>query len=150
MKNNIFVYGSLMNEEVLKTLLNRVPPLTNGRLEGYSRFSLRHVHYPAIKENSGGLTMGKLMKINDQELKIFDEFEGQEYTRELVEIKIENESTQNAYVYIASNIITQQIIEERGWDYQSWTETHLKNYLIDTKLWLKDNFGDLDYVKERN
>jgi gamma-glutamylcyclotransferase (GGCT)/AIG2-like uncharacterized protein YtfP len=44
----IFVYGTLMADEVLKLLLKRVPPSKPATLAGHRRYAIRGQVFPAI------------------------------------------------------------------------------------------------------
>ncbi|GAU28167.1 hypothetical protein TSUD_313260 [Trifolium subterraneum] len=46
--HNVFVYGSLLADEVVRALLNRVPPSSPATLSDYHRFKIKGRVYPAI------------------------------------------------------------------------------------------------------
>ncbi|KAK8465531.1 hypothetical protein PHAVU_009G103500 [Phaseolus vulgaris] len=46
--HNVFVYGSLLADEVVHTLLKRLPPTTPATLHDYHRFKIKGRVYPAI------------------------------------------------------------------------------------------------------
>ncbi|XP_065025432.1 AIG2-like protein D isoform X2 [Musa acuminata AAA Group] len=46
--HNVFVYGTLMADEVVRTILKRVPPASPAVLNDYHRFSIKGRVYPAI------------------------------------------------------------------------------------------------------
>ncbi|KAG2699821.1 hypothetical protein I3843_07G205500 [Carya illinoinensis] len=46
--HNVFVYGSLLADDVVKVLLKRVPPSSSAILHGFHRFSIKGRVYPAI------------------------------------------------------------------------------------------------------
>ncbi|KAK4389064.1 AIG2-like protein D [Sesamum angolense] len=46
--STVFVYGSLLADDVVRVLLNRVPPSSSAILHDYHRFSIKGRVYPAI------------------------------------------------------------------------------------------------------
>ncbi|KAB1204463.1 Protein AIG2 [Morella rubra] len=46
--HNVFVYGSLLTDDIVKALLKRVPPSSCAILNGFHRFSVKERVYPAI------------------------------------------------------------------------------------------------------
>uniref|UniRef100_A0A7N0TWB0 Putative gamma-glutamylcyclotransferase n=1 Tax=Kalanchoe fedtschenkoi TaxID=63787 RepID=A0A7N0TWB0_KALFE len=45
---NVFVYGSLLADEIVRALLNRVPQSSPAILHNYHRYSIKGRVYPAI------------------------------------------------------------------------------------------------------
>jgi gamma-glutamylcyclotransferase (GGCT)/AIG2-like uncharacterized protein YtfP len=58
--HSVFVYGTLMAEEVVRVLLGRAPPSSPALLPGHRRFSLRGRVYPAILPARGHAVNGKV------------------------------------------------------------------------------------------
>jgi hypothetical protein len=48
MGGNAFVYGTLMAPEVLKALINRVPPMKPAVIKGFRRYRVKGQVFPAI------------------------------------------------------------------------------------------------------
>ncbi|KAL7165813.1 hypothetical protein ACSBR2_036643 [Camellia fascicularis] len=46
--HQVFVYGSLLSDEVVRVLLKRVPQSSSAILDGFHRFSIKERIYPAI------------------------------------------------------------------------------------------------------
>uniref|UniRef100_A0A0E0E609 Putative gamma-glutamylcyclotransferase n=1 Tax=Oryza meridionalis TaxID=40149 RepID=A0A0E0E609_9ORYZ len=46
--HSVFVYGSLMQDEVVRTIIKRVPPSSPALLPNYHRFNIKGRIYPAI------------------------------------------------------------------------------------------------------
>eukprot|EP00250_Pteridium_aquilinum_P013395 c21315_g1_i1 orf=273-635(-) len=84
--HNVFVYGTLLANEVVSALLQRIPPSSAAFLPDFHRYSIKGRVYPAILPANGDKVLGKvLFGLNDQELKLFDDFEDVEYRRQIVE-----------------------------------------------------------------
>lgn len=84
----LFVYGSLMNDEVTDSLLGHRFDKQHVKLHGYARVGLQGADYPAIfpcqdKEVSGML----LLNLSAEEVAILDAFEGDQYTRQRVQVE---------------------------------------------------------------
>jgi gamma-glutamylcyclotransferase (GGCT)/AIG2-like uncharacterized protein YtfP len=46
--SNAFVYGTLMADEVLTSLLQRVPRMKPATIKGFARYKVKNAVYPAI------------------------------------------------------------------------------------------------------
>ncbi|XP_017629662.1 AIG2-like protein D isoform X2 [Gossypium arboreum] len=87
--HNVFVYGSLLSDDVVRVLLNRVPPSSAALLNHFRRFSIKGRVYPAILPVQNRDVSGRvLIGISDPELYILDEFEDVEYQRTRVEVSL--------------------------------------------------------------
>mmetsp|Transcript_9529 Transcript_9529/g.15621 ORF Transcript_9529/g.15621 Transcript_9529/m.15621 type:complete len:184 (-) Transcript_9529:352-903(-) len=97
----VFVYGSLLAEEVLEALLGHVPELRPAALMEYQRYRIRNRVYPAITGKPGGRVLGKLMlDLTTAEEELLDVFEGEEYVKVSVTVHPTNGSGPvNAWVY---------------------------------------------------
>ena len=58
--HSVFVYGTLMAEEVVRVLLGRAPPSSPAILADHRRFSIRGRVYPAILPARGHAVSGKV------------------------------------------------------------------------------------------
>ncbi|KAL3587268.1 hypothetical protein D5086_014135 [Populus alba] len=85
--HNVFVYGSLLADDVVRALLSRIPQSSPAILNGYHRFSIKGRVYPAILPAENKKVSGKVLHgITDPELYILDEFEDVEYERVTVDV----------------------------------------------------------------
>ncbi|KAL7187107.1 hypothetical protein ACSBR1_037221 [Camellia fascicularis] len=87
--HQVFVYGSLLSDEVVRVLLKRVPQSSSAILDGFHRFSIKERIYPAIVPVENKKVTGKvLLGITLPELDILDTFEDVEYNRCTVEVSL--------------------------------------------------------------
>ncbi|KAH8503969.1 hypothetical protein H0E87_011565 [Populus deltoides] len=87
--HNVFVYGSLLSDDVVRALLSRIPQSSPAILNGYHRFSIKGRVYPAILPVENKKVSGKVLHgITDPELYILDEFEDVEYERVTVDVSL--------------------------------------------------------------
>lgn len=78
----LFLYGSLMEPQVLAALLGRVPETRDATLEGYHRYRIKDRPYPGIRPLQGAKVSGILMfGLTERERRIFDLFEGSDYDK---------------------------------------------------------------------
>jgi gamma-glutamylcyclotransferase (GGCT)/AIG2-like uncharacterized protein YtfP len=142
--HNVFVYGSLMADEVVSVLLERVPPSVPAVLPGYQRHSIKGRVYPAIVPAEEKRVIGKvLFDLMDNELEILDEFEDVEYNRVLGEVFVlDNERQQigsnqlKAHAYVWANVDDKDLYGE--WDFEEWKNTHMNDFLNMSKSFISD------------
>lgn len=101
---NLFAYGSLCREEVVRRLLGRVPKKVGAKLRGYARRELLAFPYPFVVEERGSKVEGVLyLGVSENELEKLDWYEDVEeglYARKAVLVESEEELV-SAYVYVA-------------------------------------------------
>ncbi|KAM0915330.1 hypothetical protein ACQ4PT_010935 [Festuca glaucescens] len=130
--HSVFVYGSLMADEVVSAILNRVPASCPALLTDYHRFCVKDRIYPAIlpverKKVAGRVIMG----ISDAELIVLDAFEDYEYVRRRVQISLTDTSdTMLADTYVWSDAKDPDLYGE--WDFEEWKKLHMKDFLTMT------------------
>lgn len=142
--HNVFVYGSLMADEVVSVLLERIPPSAPAVLPGYQRHSIKGRVYPAIVPAEEKKVTGKvLFDLTDNELEIFDEFEDVEYNKVLVEVLVlDNEIQQirsnqlKAYAYVWADVNDKDLYGE--WDFEEWKNTHMNDFINMSKSFISN------------
>jgi len=139
-----FVYGTLMAPQVLKVLIGRVPDLLeSATLSNYCRYPVKGQVFPGMipcsSNNSNDniqwiaptSTTGMLLQgLSDDELRVLDWFEGDEYVREHVQVTC-NGISYDTQCYIWSNP-TSELDLTKEWDYTTFLETKLDWYLTST------------------
>ncbi|KAJ4963737.1 hypothetical protein NE237_023676 [Protea cynaroides] len=127
--HNVFVYGSLLADEVVRVLLKRVPESSPAILQDYHRFSIRGRVYPAILHVENKKVTGRvLLGITDPELNVLDTFEDVEYERSTVDVSlIENSKPLQANAYVWGNKNDPNLYGE--WDFEEWKKMHMNDFL---------------------
>uniref|UniRef100_A0A0D3F0J6 Putative gamma-glutamylcyclotransferase n=1 Tax=Oryza barthii TaxID=65489 RepID=A0A0D3F0J6_9ORYZ len=136
--HRVFVYGTLMAEEVVRVLIGRSPSSSPAVLPNYQRFSIKRRVYPAILPVDGKEVSGKVFKgITDRELNVLDIFEDEEYVKRTVEISLTDTSEKLlAYAYIWGNQDDPDLYGE--WDFEEWKRVHLEDYVKMTQEFMEE------------
>ncbi|KAG8495262.1 hypothetical protein CXB51_012893 [Gossypium anomalum] len=128
--HNVFVYGSLLSDDVVRILLNRVSPSSAAFLSHFHRLSIKGRVYPAILPVQNRHVSGRvLMEISDPELHILDEFEDVEYQRTRVEVSLlESSDKLQADAYVWSNTSDPNLYGD--WDFEKeWKQVHTESFI---------------------
>ncbi|WOG81316.1 hypothetical protein DCAR_0100462 [Daucus carota subsp. sativus] len=127
--HNVFVYGSLQAEEVVKVLLKRIPRTSPATLNNYHRFSIKERVYPAILPVADKKVTGKVLsEITDPELLVLDAFEDVEYERQTVDVTLSDTSEKlKVFAYVWRNSTDPALYGE--WDLEEWKKVHMKDFV---------------------
>ncbi|XP_062163215.1 AIG2-like protein D isoform X2 [Alnus glutinosa] len=127
--HNVFVYGSLLADDVVKVLLKRIPPSSSAILNGFHRFSIKGRVYPAILPVENKKVTGKvLFGITNPELDVLDTFEDVEYERRTVEVFVtDNSEKLQAHTYVWSDKNDPNLYGD--WDFEEWKRVHMNDFI---------------------
>ncbi|EIE26750.1 AIG2-like protein [Coccomyxa subellipsoidea C-169] len=127
--SNVFVYGTLMSEEVVAALIRRAPRQQPAKIRGYRRHRIKGFIFPAIvpAEESDEVNGLVLYGLNCEEMEVFDEFEGEEYYKTDATPILADGSQVDASVYVWQDSARHLLYGK--WDYQEWRRKHLENYV---------------------
>ncbi|KAK4277057.1 hypothetical protein QN277_015112 [Acacia crassicarpa] len=136
--HNVFVYGSLLADDVVQVLLKRVPPAAPATLSNHHRFSIKGRVYPAILPVEDKKVTGRVLQgISDLELFILDEFEDVEYERRDVDVYLKDNSEKlKAHAYIWSNRSDPNLYGD--WDFEEWKGTFMNEFIKMTEEFIKE------------
>ncbi|XP_042444921.1 AIG2-like protein D isoform X2 [Zingiber officinale] len=127
--HTVFVYDTLMDDQVVQALLKHVPPSSSAVLNHYHRYSIKGRVYPAILPVETKKVTGKvLFGITNVELDVLDAFEDIEYERRVVEVSLLDKTEKllvNAYVWSDKN--DPNLYSE--WDFEEWKRLHKEGFL---------------------
>lgn len=119
----LFVYGSLMNDEVLRALLHRRLAQQQATLNDYRRVKVMGEQYPAIYPDTNSLVEGKLIThILPKQLACLDEFEGSYYQRAPVVVFTEDNKEHKCDAYIFKNEYRHLLSDD------DWCNTHFRTH----------------------
>lgn len=130
MPGNAFVYGTLMADEVLKLLIQRVPVSRPAHVTGFTRYKVKGQVFPAIipSEKTAKVNGKVLLDLSDKELHVLDVYESEEYYRDTVQPELEDGSIVKADVYVWKDKYRNHL-ETEPWSYDEWREKHCQAWL---------------------
>ncbi|KAI3728242.1 hypothetical protein L6452_16875 [Arctium lappa] len=134
----VFVYGSLLADDVVRVLLNRIPQSSPAILNGYHRFSIKGRVYPAILPVENKKVTGRvLVGISATELDILDKYEDYEYDKRTVDVSLlDTSEVLQAYAYVWANSADPDLYGE--WDFEEWKDTEMKDYVKMTTSFVEE------------
>lgn len=120
MDGTVFVYGSLMAEEVVQVLLRRQPERRPATLHGYRRHRIQKRVYPAIipATPADSVQGWVLLGLDQREMHILDEYEDVDYYRTTEHPVFEDGSSVAACVYVWVEQLRHLLYGD--WDYQEF------------------------------
>ncbi|KAL3139669.1 hypothetical protein ABBQ38_003985 [Trebouxia sp. C0009 RCD-2024] len=131
MAHTVFVYGTLLSEEIVKILLRRNPDSYAATVQGYSRYRIKGRVYPAILPTlpSDELTGMVLCGLSEQEFEILDEYEDEDYYRtQTTAHRQDNGAEVPADIYVWKDSLRDLLYGL--WDYEEFRRLHLKEYMV--------------------
>ncbi|GJR45920.1 AIG2-like protein D [Tanacetum coccineum] len=136
--NTVFVYGSLLSDDVVRVLLNRIPRTAPAILNGYHRFSIKGRVYPAIIPVENKKVTGRVLSgLSAMELDILDTYEAEEYDKRTVDVSLlDTSEVIQAYAYVWGNSTDPDLYGD--WDFEDFKESKLKAYVEMTKDFVKE------------
>ncbi|KAL6913974.1 hypothetical protein FSST1_011734 [Fusarium sambucinum] len=139
-----FFYGTLMAPEVFFTVcyghnnphqaIKDMHTFTPAILEGYCRHRVRHADYPGVVAEKGHSVRGVYATgLTDANMSKLDTFEGSEYDKEKVKVKLLNKDgtasdkgeTKETTVYVFNS---PNYLEKREWDFEEFRKTKMRNW----------------------
>ena len=118
----LFVYGTLQVPNVIRRLISRVPcgepaVLCQSKQKMYERFALKRETYPVLLETEKRVDVDSIdgvlyHDLTGDEIRVLDEFEGEEYSRELVDVMTKEDKRTTAYTYLFPNASVQKYADE--------------------------------------
>ncbi|KAF5027285.1 hypothetical protein F66182_628 [Fusarium sp. NRRL 66182] len=139
-----FFYGTLMAPEVFFTVCygTRDPPqvikdmhtFTPAILEGYCRHRVQGADYPAVVAEEGHTVLGVYATgLTDANVQKLDIFEGSEYLKETVKVKVLNkdgsapakENLKETSVYVFNR---PEYLEKREWDFEEFRKSKMSSW----------------------
>lgn len=114
----LLAYGSLMCDEVMSEVSGACFLSEPALLKGYQRLAIKEQAYPAVIVANDHQVDGVLYKgLTAEAWQRLDCFEGEQYQRQAVEVKLVDGAMQQAQCYIMKPQYHHQL-ESHGWDYE--------------------------------
>ena len=114
--NNLFVYGTLLCEDIFMKVSRCRRRGVSCILEDYRRFRVRGEHYPGIIPAPGNRVEGLLyVNIPQPAWSRLDRYEGDMYRRRPVQVELLAGGLEKAFAYVVQPEFT-PCLEWRAWD----------------------------------
>ena len=126
----VFTYGSLMFESVWKRVVQGDYPSSHASLDGYRRLSVINETYPALVPVPGTHSIQGVVYqgVSHDDIGRLDEFEGDYYRREEVEVIIAGGQRMISYTYVFRPEY-QQLLSTRDWNPDTFRRNGLDAFL---------------------
>ena len=122
--SNLFVYGTLMFEPVIRELIESMPIHRPAEARDVARLQFRGQDFPGLVESPGHTVRGLLFTgLQPETLEVFDRFEGSDYERRPVQLAI---GTAEAYFVRDSS---RNLLSDIHWDPEAFRRDKLESYL---------------------
>ena len=125
----IFAFGLLMIPKVMKDVTGIELLGTEAVLSGFRRVSLAGRNYPGITRDDHGGVRGIYYADTDADMiRRIDAFEGDEYRRDIVSIRLASGEVCSAGVYLMSKT-GEALVTNESWDLEAYKREHLQDFL---------------------
>ncbi len=128
---HVFTYGSLMFAPVWTKLVKGNYHATQGELHHYVRKCVQHEDYPVILEGNDVVKGVVYYDVNDEDMQVLDDFEGEFYERITVDI-LTHTQTIKAEVYVLKKAYF-SIIDDKPWSPENFAVEGIKRFLANYK-----------------
>ncbi|KAI3391232.1 hypothetical protein diail_7746 [Diaporthe ilicicola] len=134
----LFAYGSLLIDEVIAALLDRVPEHGPARAPGYRVSKLPDLSYPGLVHDESSEAPGRIYRgLSPEDWAILDAFENPLYEVQVVALGDQGKAL--AYVWTKD-----ALIGAPGWTTASMTGAVLEDYIEWTKAWRGEYIAQLE------
>lgn len=124
----LFVYGTLLVDDIISLLIGRVPVQEEAVLEDFCCYYVQGATFPGITPFEGGQVNGQLlMDLSLEELSRLDDYEDVFYIRRQVDVNSFDQTIEaHAYVVEAS---ASSVLSDRQWTLEEFRRLHFTSYL---------------------
>ena len=120
--NNLFAYGSLMCEDIMRSVAGECQPLSAAILPGYQRLSIKGESYPAITQRTDSVVDGVVYTaISEAGLIQLDSFEGEMYQRVRRKVVLDNTQELMVFVYEIKPEFMNRL-DNKSWSFKDFIE----------------------------
>lgn len=125
---NIFVYGSLMFDDVWHRLTANRYRKVDAELEGYIRLKVKGEDYPGIIPSADNRVSGEVIfNVSADDIKQLDVFEGEYYYRETVKV-LSGSTAYQAETYVFRKKY-QSLLSNEEWQIEGFRNSGLSSFL---------------------
>lgn len=135
----VFTYGTLMSEQVLTTILGRVPQRVDAKLHDFARHPICGQCYPAVVPSVGTQVNGKLLlQLSAPELVLLEAFEDPAYERCFSDVTLSNGLTICARVWARSSNNIDDLDCTVDWSFDRFLQNHEERYVSRCATWIRE------------
>ena len=125
---NIFVYGSLMYDEVWNQIVQGFHEKVKAEIIGYKRLKIKNANYPGLVKGKGTVQGLVWLNVSQSNIKNLDLFEGEFYKRvEGIATDINNNRIIVDFYLIQDLYLS--ILEDIEWDEEEFQDNGLEIFL---------------------
>lgn len=127
---NLFVYGSLMFDEVWDKIISSRHRKVPAQLHGFARYSVAGETYPGLRKETNNKVDGLLVYgLNKKDIAALDRFEGHYYQRQRVTVTVAETGEINCETYLFKSSYL-RLLSNQTWSADAFREKHLKKFLV--------------------
>lgn len=133
---NLFTYGTLQFQEVMKILLGKSIEYEDLSIKGFKRRRLKGEVFPAVINSDSERVSGRVyFGITEEDFLILNKFEGDYYSPVTINIETKRIGKTLAIIYVLREEFFSFFSSEE-WEVNHFSKTHLDAYLSS----IKENF----------
>ena len=112
--SNLFVYGTLLDDEIWQNLIRRSYKRHSATLDHYQAFYVKNRNYPGLVQKKGKMVRGEIiLSVTKTDFSRLDVYEGDLYERIQLNVKVD-EKTVPAQVYIVKKKYI-KLLDSKEW-----------------------------------
>lgn len=128
---DVFTYGTLMDADIMAAVCGHRGEAEAAHLKHYQRKQVKNEHYPAIIAKPMKKTNGLLYRnVSEVAIEKLDEFEGDQYRREIVTLHLANGKQQPAFCYVWRNEL-RSLISTQDWSFERFLAEGKEKFCAD-------------------
>ncbi|MDH5361409.1 MAG: gamma-glutamylcyclotransferase [Gammaproteobacteria bacterium] len=131
--SDVFAYGTFLFPKIMDAITGRAHDGQKARLYNFAAFKVKGDIYPGIWPLQDVQTDGVLYhNVSEEELEAMDRYEGEEYSRELLEVETEDGEMHKAWVYIF-RAAYKHLLSETPWSPDMYDQSEIDAYIANLK-----------------
>ena len=133
MSNNLFVYGTLLFDEVWNEIVGSSRNKKLAKAHGWTRYYINNKLYPGLRYSEDSVVEGLLINdLTQQHWSKLDKFEDDLYTRKLIEVILENNTRVRCHAYIVEQT-AYKYLSSVPWEPEKFKQVELEKFMCELK-----------------
>ena len=127
--SNLFAYGTLMSEVVLRKVTGESFPQISGILSGFTRYAIRGEVYPGLIEEEQGQVEGVVYSgLSTATWNLLDRFEGAMYKKIGVLVRCGNEQVSAATYLLKPEY--HSVLDNKPWYFDAFMSEGIRRFIF--------------------